>query len=65
METKLSRWICQKCHRVAGIHVEGANIVGETRVAFCCACDSYTEQKLEKVAEEEKAIGLSNHSVGH
>jgi len=62
METKLSRWICQKCHRVAGIHVEGADIPGETRVAFCSVCDDYTEQKLEKGG---KAIGLSNRSVGH
>jgi len=35
MEAKLSWWVCQRCHRVAGIHVEGADIPGETRVAFC------------------------------
>jgi len=39
MEAKLSRWICQRCHRVAGIHVEGIDIPGETRIAYCLVCE--------------------------
>ena len=51
MKHKLSPWICQRCQNAVGIHVEGAALPEETRVAFCFVCDDYTEQKLERKEE--------------